>query len=283
MSNDLLITKCPNGCSGELHQSGLVVAEGNLRRCSLCGQLVSSCTRERHLSSNQEWNTEEGTWPSEKDMQRMVKRRARDISIITALLSKKENIHLLDVGCSNGAFVWYANKVGINAEGVDPSEKAVENGRRRGLKIHSGYLHGIDFENNIFDAVTLYEVIEHVADPRALLEECHRILKPGGVLVIGTGNTDSWTQWIRKSEWDYFNMEEHGGHISFFSPKSMAVLASVTGFVVKRIRTSSVKLFEKGEVNYLVYRVFKILSQALNIPARMLNKGHQMEVYLIAD
>lgn len=283
MNNDLLLPTCPNGCAGELYQTSLVVAEGALRKCSACGQLVSSCTREYYELSNQDWNTEKGTWPLEKDMRRLFKRRARDINVISNLLSKNTSIHLLDVGCSNGAFVFIANSLGVNAEGVDPSEEAVRNGIDRGLKIHLGYLHDIAFQDNTFDTITLYEVIEHVSEPRALLEECYRILKPNGVLLIGTGNVDSWTQRIRKEKWDFFDMKEHGGHISFFSPKSFDTLASRTGFVVKKVRTSSVKFFEKGEIPYFLYRITKIFADILNLPARIFKKGHQIEVYLVAN
>ncbi|MBN1626330.1 MAG: class I SAM-dependent methyltransferase [Deltaproteobacteria bacterium] len=283
MSNGLLLPVCPNGCDGELYQTSLAVAEGALRMCPSCGQIVSSCTKERYELSNQDWNTEKGTWPSEKDMRRLMRRKTRDIAIISDLLTIKTDIHLLDVGCSNGAFVSFANSLGLNAEGVDPSEKAVRNGIDRGLNIHLGYLHEVAFQDDAFDAITLYEVIEHLNEPKVLLKECHRILKPNGVLVIGTGNVNSWTRRIRKSKWDFFDMMEHGGHISFFSPKSLDVLASRTGFVVKKARTSSVKFYEKGEVPYLLYRMAKIFSEMLNIPARIFNKGHQMEVYLVAN
>jgi 2-polyprenyl-3-methyl-5-hydroxy-6-metoxy-1,4-benzoquinol methylase len=284
VNNDLLMPVCPNGCAGEPYQTSLAVAEGVLRKCPSCGQILSSCTRERYELSNQDWNTEKGTWPSEKDMRRLIRLKTRDINIISNLLSiKKADIHLLDVGCSNGAFVSFANSLGLNAEGVDPSEKAVRNGIDRGLNIHLGYLHEVAFQDDAFDAITLYEVIEHVNEPKALLAECHRILKPNGVLVIGTGNVNSWTQWIRKSKWDFFNMKEHGGHINFFSPKSLEVLASRTGFVMKKVRTSSVKFYEKREVPYFLYRIAKIFSEMLNIPARIFNKGHKMEAYLVAS
>ena len=171
----------------------------------------------------------------------------------------------------------------MNAEGVDPSEKAVQSGIDRGLKIHFGYLHEVSFQEDAFDAITLYEVIEHVNEPKALLEECHRILKPNGVLLISTGNADSWTKWIKKSKWDFFDMKEHGGHIIFFSPKSLDTLASRTGFVVKKVRTSSVTFYEKGEVPYFLYRIAKIFSEILNVPSRIFNRGHQMEVYLVAN
>ena len=170
----------------------------------------------------------------------------------------------------------------LKAEGVEPSERAVQNGRERGLTIHSGFLQDVAFQSDTFDAITLYEVIEHVIDPVPLLKECHRILKKGGVVVVGTGNTDSWTRRIREDRWDFFDMRKHGGHVSFYSTDSIEALASVAGFTIVKKRTSSVNFYEKEETSRLVYRFFKILSELLNIPSKILAKGHQMEVFMIA-
>jgi len=276
-----LFTVCPIGCKKDLIGSGIFVAEGELYQCPNCGQLLSSCSKKIYINSNQSWNTEEGTWPSKDDYGRLKKRRTTDINILAKLLNKKySEIHLLDVGSSNGSCVAIANDIGINAEGVDPSERAVSSGIRRGLKLHQGYLEEVAFSNNSFDAITIHEVIEHVFDPYTLLKECKRILTPDGVLVIGTGNTDSWTMKFRKNNWDFFNMNLHGGHISFFSTKSLKILANNAGFEVKKIRTYSVKFKEKEEVSYFFYRLIKIFTEFLNLSAKIVGKGHQMEVYL---
>ena len=75
-------------------------------------------------------------------------------------------------------------------------------------------------------------------------------------------------------------MIKHGGHINFFSPKSLSILAPRVGFRVVKTETSSVKFFEKDEIPTGFYRAFKVLSEILNLPANLFNKGHQMEVYL---
>lgn len=283
MNDNFLITECPIGCNSILKETDISVSEGCLRECTACGQIVSSCSKDHYEKSNQEWNTADGTWPSKNDYKRLFKRRKRDIKFISKILSKAfTDIHVLDVGCSNGASVSIAKELGLNAEGVEPTREAVANGKKRGLNIHLGFLHDVAFADNTFDAISLYEVIEHVADPVPLLKECHRILHPGGVLVIGTGNTDSWTRRIRKDKWDFFDMRQHGGHISFFSTNSVKYLASRTDFILVKTRTSSVKFYEKSETSFLFYRLFKIFSELLNSPSRIFGKGHQMEVFLVA-
>ena len=166
-----LFKTCPNGCYSILSSSKLIVAEGELKECSSCGQLLSSCNKERYEQSNQDWNSEEGTWPSKKDYARLLQRRKKDINHIARLLSKNNpDIRILDVGSSNGSFVFIAKNLGLQAEGVDPSEKAVNDGIKRGLKIHFGFLNDVGFEDNSFDAITLHEVIEHISDPIAFIK-----------------------------------------------------------------------------------------------------------------
>ena len=138
----------------------------------------------------------------------------------------------------------------------------------------------VGFEDNSFDAITLHEVIEHISDPIPLLNECARILRPNGILLVGTGNTDSLTRQVRKNKWDFFDMNRHGGHISFFSPKSLNRLESQTGFSTVKVVTHFVKFYEKDELPYILYRTIKIFTELLNLPAQLFNKGHQMEVYL---
>ncbi len=284
LGSDIIhIQFCPNGCKRDLVDSSIVLKEGPLRICSECGQLVSRCTKDVYLKSNNEWDTEEGTWPSQQDIKRLMKRRRRDLRYVSKILSKRlSEIRLLDVGCSNGAFVWIANKLGVDAEGIDVSVNAVKNGLERGLKIHQGCLDDIGFKDNYFDVITLYEVIEHVDKPINLLRECNRIIKPGGMLVIGTGNTNSWTKHFMGNKWDFFDMHQHGGHINFYSTKSLYILADHSGFIVKKIRTSSVNFIDQGNCSYLQYRIAKCFSELLNYPARIFGKGHQMEAYLVS-
>lgn len=285
MWEDAHVKSCPNKCGGVgLLDSSILLPEGPLRQCPECGQLVSHCSLETYCSSNSEWDIEEGTWPSEKDLTRLIKRRARDFNCVSKILGKQfSDIRLLDVGCSNGASLWIASRFGVEAEGVEVSLKAARNGIDRGFTIHLGYLAELGLPANSFDVITLYEVIEHLDSPMDLLIECQRLLKPGGVLVVGTGNTDSWTKKFMGNRWDFFDLRQHGGHISFFCAGSLNVLASRTGFTLKKVRTSSVKFFDKGDCSYVLYRLTKCVSELLNMPSRMFGKGHQMEAYLVSQ
>ena len=128
--------------------------------------------------------------------------------------------------------------------------------------------------------VTLFEVIEHLKDPLSLLKECHRVLRQGGLLVIRTGNTSSWSSRYLKGRWEYFSIAAHGGHISFFNPVSMNKLAKRSGFLVESFKTHRVGFYQEGEIPFILYRPLKLLTDLLNMPSTWFGKGHELLVFL---
>jgi SAM-dependent methyltransferase len=98
------------------------------------------------------------------------------------------NPTLLDVGCAYGDFMTVAAEQGFQVSGVEVDGPVAEAARRRGLVVHQGFLEELGLSTQAFDAVTLWDVIEHVEAPRSLLAEAHRLLKPRGVLLLHTGN-----------------------------------------------------------------------------------------------
>jgi 2-polyprenyl-3-methyl-5-hydroxy-6-metoxy-1,4-benzoquinol methylase len=219
--------------------------------------------------------------PAGGELQRRNRVALRRLHTIARLRGKRPaECRLLDVGCSRGHFVRAALEYGFDAEGVEPARRIAAAARDAGLRIHTGLLEEQDFDDDSYDALTLFEVIEHLSEPRVLLAECRRVLKPGGILVVSTGNAASWTAAIMKARWDYFQMERDGGHISFFNRVSLARLASVCGFTVARIGTARVKFHEKGQVAPGWYSAAKIAAETLNVPARLLGRGHDMVAFL---
>ena len=98
---------------------------------------------------------------------------------------------VLDIGCSVGCTVEAAKRRGWDAYGVDVSDDAVNYCRKRGLScFHTNGLK-LPFEDQSFDAVVSWHVIEHVADVHESIEEWRRVLKPNGVLVMETPDASS--------------------------------------------------------------------------------------------
>ena len=94
---------------------------------------------------------------------------------------------VLDVGCGIGNFVHYAETRGMAAYGTDVEEKAVRAARDRGLAVAtSADLDGLIGEDGALDAVTLWDVIEHLYEPDDVVRSCVARLVPDGVLVLET-------------------------------------------------------------------------------------------------
>jgi len=83
---------------------------------------------------------------------------------------------------------------------------------------------------------------------------------------------------MQGAKWEYFDISGHGGHISFFTPKSMKNLAQQCGLSIKEISTKRVNLGEKKNVSFAFYQLNRITREVLALPARWMNKGHDMLV-----
>ena len=276
-----LIESCPVGCDAPLVASAIVLPEGPLLRCAACGQLVSQITTADYQSSMAAFDSPEFNRPSSSESARRVALARRRLARAARLLGKDPGeIRLLDVGCSRGDFVAAAAQLGFQAEGVEPASHIAAAARAAGLTVHSGLLEEQRFDAASFDAVTLFEVIEHLPAPLVLLRECHRILRPNGILIASTGNTASWTVAAMQARWDYFHVAQDAGHVSFYNPRSIALAAARAGFGVAHLGTTRVRFVEASAVPHWLYRLGKIAAEFANLPARLLGRGHDMLVYL---
>lgn len=140
-----------------------------------------------------------------------------------------------DVGCGPGGVLKVAQEKGWDATGVEISSWAVQEGRKAGLKIHEGSLLDVRFPDNHFDAVSMFDVLEHLTAPRAYLREIYRIMKPGAVLVIETPNVDGFfARYVYKEKADL--VKPHA-HICLYGPKSSKRLIAPVGFSTVKIMT----------------------------------------------
>lgn len=97
---------------------------------------------------------------------------------------------LLDIGCADGRFVHAAVARGVDAHGIDHSERLVALGNERygGDRLSTRSLQQIRATGQTFDIVTLFEVTEHVPDPLDLLRAAWTVLTPGGTIIVSTPN-----------------------------------------------------------------------------------------------
>lgn len=138
---------------------------------------------------------------------------------------------LLDVGCAAGFFMAEAAAAGFDAAGVDVSRSMVEFARRtlHLEQVTLGTLADCRFPDGAFDVVTMWDVVEHVPDPPALLREVRRVLSADGFLILETQNERSPFARLTGRRWHHYKVPEHLFH---FAPATCKRLLSQTGFDV---------------------------------------------------
>ena len=148
----------------------------------------------------------------------------------------KDGARLLDVGCGEGFFLFNASKAGYTTKGVEPSQGAAAYARKEfGLDVEAKHFEELRFPENHFDVVTLWQVLEHMLYPLMILKEVHRILKPGGMLVITTPDIEGIPARILKKRWWCITRL----HINQFTTKTLTNSIKNAGF--KNISSVSYK------------------------------------------
>ena len=177
---------------------------------------------------------EDGLYLSEEKGRRITARL-----ILKQISRYKRKGRFLDIGCATGFLLDEARKQDWDVEGVELSKWAVNYAKEKlGLKVFRGYLNEANFPAKYFDAIVLTDVVEHVIDPRGLMEEIRRILKPDGVLYISTPDIDSLLSRLLKARW--WGIQH--AHLYYFSRNSLTRLLDAGGFRVRKC-SSYVRVF----------------------------------------
>ncbi len=151
---------------------------------------------------------------------------------------------LLDVAAGAGLFVATAALRGWTASGVELSPAAVGFGRRvLGVDLREGTAESIVSIGEPFDAVTLFDAIEHFYDPVAVLRAAYAVLRPGGIIMITTPNYQALSRMALGLDWAILSPLEH---LYYFDARSMRAALAAAGFAQVSIhrRYSGWKLYE---------------------------------------
>jgi 2-polyprenyl-3-methyl-5-hydroxy-6-metoxy-1,4-benzoquinol methylase len=142
---------------------------------------------------------------------------------------------LLEVGCATGYFLEGVISVsGWEGYGVELSQWAAEKANRiPGLKVTQGMLEELALPSDSFDTVVVRDLLEHTPNPITFLQECHRVLKAGGILYIKFPNGRCNLQLFIRTFKKYnkpVNLSH--AHLFFFEPKSVRLLMNKCGFII---------------------------------------------------
>lgn len=169
------------------------------------------------------------------------------LPILESVIKDKKPHKIFELGCGNGSLANHISQY-ADIQGIDPSESAVKIASEKfpQLKID----HGSAYDNLVekygqFPFITSFEVVEHVYSPAAYMETINNLLEPGGTLVISTPYHGYWKDLMLaltgKLDAHHTALWE-GGHIKFWSIKTLTELVSRVGLEVVSVHRVGRKL-----------------------------------------
>lgn len=147
---------------------------------------------------------------------------------------------VLDIGSASGVSLLEIEKLGGNAFGVEPDPNAKKFAKELELKVYTGFITDNPFPDIKFDFITASQVIEHDPDPKTFLEAVYKKLSSSGVVILSFPNFEALYRSIFGKRWIHWHVPYH---CSFFTRKSIAILAETAGFKIAGIKTITPNLW----------------------------------------
>ncbi len=191
--------------------------------------------------------------------------RAQWISRLTPPHSR-----ILEVGCGRGLLLKALSELGYECHGTERSEMAAARAYKTvGIKLYTKPLDECGFPENSFDLVTLWHVFEHMENPAATLAAVHRILKPGGKLILEVPNFSSWQSRLTGKHWFHLDLNRHLYH---FSKQGLAQILCRAGFKVTQEMSFSLEQCPYGALQSFLNlmtsrdRLYQLLKREISLP-----------------
>ena len=172
---------------------------------------------------------------------------------------------LLEVGCGPGLLLDECARAGIAwSVGLDLNGAALERARQRsGARVVRGEVDCIA-PGAAFDAVAMLDVLEHMTDPVALLENLRACLVPRGLLLLMTPNLNSWLARISGPRWVSFKFPEH---VLYYTPESLRSVLRRAGFEVVALRSA----YQYATLGLVLERASRVAPRLLGPLARAID------------
>ena len=186
---------------------------------------------------------------------------------------------ILDIGAANGSFLKVARDAGWEVSGCEPNRWMVEWCRQNyDLVLTAGTVFDGKYASASFDVVTLWDVLEHTPDPMAVLQECQRLLLPGGLLVVNYPDIGSLVARAMGRKWVFLLSI----HYFYFTPTTIRRAlheVDMRPLIIKRH-------FQTLELDYILFRATPyagVIAKTLRKLVNALRLGRQFVPYWVGQ
>lgn len=202
-----------------------------IRRCPECGLALTQpvpAALGRYYPAGYHGGTGQRRFPAlvEAWQRALYGRRARTVERWTGGPGR-----VLDIGCGPGWLLRAFQARGWQVHGTERSDDAARHAREvLRLDVQTGPLSPLPWPDGHFDAVVLWHVLEHLPDPAPALAEASRVLRPGGVLLVGVPNFGSIEARLGRGRWFHLDAPRHLAH---FTPAILRGCLDQAGLTVR--------------------------------------------------
>jgi len=219
MNNKINNTKKCNLCSsynikvGKKVQSPFIDTKYTLYFCRECKSYYFNWD-EYEVDLQEFYNDDKKIWNEEFTYSKYWARQVKRINKL--LLDKDRRLNILDIGCRTGDFLLHWDKSKNNLYGVEINKNNADIAKKRDINIYNNFIEEIDFDIE-FDIITCYAILEHIANPRIVLEKITSILKTNGILVIMIPTIESKLREKLDKKNIHWHMYSPPEHLSYYS------------------------------------------------------------------
>ncbi len=171
----------------------------------------------------------DGYMDYDADKEASKQRLVKDLEMLENWLGSDAKKTLFEVGAATGYYLELARERGWEVAGVDISDYAASEARKKGIDVRAGDFDHEPLPDACYSAVAIYDVIEHVKDPRLTVKNMHTVLDDGGLLALTTPNAASLWARFWGASWHAFVPPQH---LFYFTPDNLTRLLAEQGFEV---------------------------------------------------
>jgi len=217
---------CPVCNGAALHQ--YTKGEFNVAQCTECKTLfienppsdTSALYDESYFFGGESGGY--GSYDEEKETMRATFEKCLDL-----ISEYQTGGALFDVGAATGYFLALARDRGFSVSGIDISAAAAREATKKGIEVETGTLETVRHQPDSYDVVTMFDVLEHVPHPDALVKEAADMLRRGGILMGCTPDSMSVNARLMGKRWHLLCPPEH---LVLMNDKSLRLLLAEQGF-----------------------------------------------------